>query len=79
MDSFDFVILGGGPAGERAALQAAKLSHTSAIVERHRVVGGTSINWGATAEPIMDTPYNYPTLSDLYRHAALEAHFGARA
>ncbi len=47
MDSFDFVILGGGPAGERAALQAAKLGHTSAIVERYRVVGGTAINWGA--------------------------------
>jgi hypothetical protein len=28
---------------------------------------------GATATEIAETLYNYPTLSDMYRHAALKA------
>ncbi len=43
---FDVVILGGGPAGERAAVQAARAGKRAAIVEREHVVGGTCINWG---------------------------------
>ncbi|MBI5510292.1 MAG: Si-specific NAD(P)(+) transhydrogenase [Deltaproteobacteria bacterium] len=47
MSGFDVVILGGGPAGERAAIQAAKLGKKAALVERENVVGGTGVNWGA--------------------------------
>jgi NAD(P) transhydrogenase len=47
MQSFDVVILGGGPAGERAAIQAAKLGKRAALIEREHTVGGTGINWGA--------------------------------
>lgn len=43
---FDVVILGGGPAGERAAVQAARAGKQVAVVEREHVVGGTCINWG---------------------------------
>ena len=42
----DVVILGGGPAGERAAIQAARAGKDVALVEREHVVGGTCINWG---------------------------------
>jgi len=44
--SFDVVIVGGGPAGERAAIQAARAGKRVALVERQHVVGGTRINWG---------------------------------
>jgi NAD(P) transhydrogenase len=43
---YDVVILGGGPAGERAAVQAARSGRRVALVERENVVGGTCVNWG---------------------------------
>jgi len=46
-EHFDLIVLGGGPAGERAAIQAAKLNKRAALVEKERVVGGTCVNWGA--------------------------------
>jgi NAD(P) transhydrogenase len=46
MPHFDVVIIGAGPAGERAAIQAARHQKTAAIVERAHVIGGTRINWG---------------------------------
>jgi len=36
-------------------------------------IGQAFLRAGATAYQIAETPYNYPTLSDLYRHAALKA------
>jgi NAD(P) transhydrogenase len=47
MLEFDLVVLGGGPAGERAAIQAARHGKKTALVESYRVVGGTGVNWGA--------------------------------
>src|SRR5690349_1408571 len=42
----DVVVLGSGPGGQRAAVQAAKLGKRVAVVERMRVVGGGCINTG---------------------------------
>ncbi len=42
----DVIILGGGPAGERAAVQAARAGQQVVLVEQERVVGGTCVNWG---------------------------------
>ena len=36
-------------------------------------IGQAFLRAGATAPQIAETLYNYPTLSDLYRHAALKA------
>ena len=43
---YDMVVIGSGPAGQRAAIQAAKLNKRVAIVERKAVVGGLCINTG---------------------------------
>jgi NAD(P) transhydrogenase len=43
---FDLVCIGSGPAGQRAAVQAAKLGKRAAIVERRRAVGGVCIDTG---------------------------------
>lgn len=42
----DFVVIGSGPAGQKAAIQAAKLGKTVAIVERGIVPGGHCLNSG---------------------------------
>jgi NAD(P) transhydrogenase len=43
---FDFVVIGSGPAGQRAAIQAAKLGKKTMLIERQAVVGGVCINTG---------------------------------
>ena len=43
---YDLFVIGTGPAGQRAAIQAAKLGKTVGICERREVVGGACINTG---------------------------------
>jgi len=43
---YDLIVLGSGPAGQRAAVQAAKLGKRVAIVERQRMVGGVCLHTG---------------------------------
>ena len=44
--SFDFVVIGAGPAGENAAVTAALLGKSVAVVEKAPVLGGAAINTG---------------------------------
>jgi NAD(P) transhydrogenase len=48
VDSFDYdlLVIGSGPAGQRAAIQGAKLDKRVAVVERKTVIGGCSVNLG---------------------------------
>ena len=46
MDTYDLIVIGSGPAGQKAAIAAAKLGHRAAIVERGDMVGGVCINTG---------------------------------
>lgn len=43
---YDLVVIGSGPGGQRAAIQAAKLEKRVAIIEKTTVVGGVSVNLG---------------------------------
>ncbi|HEU4683447.1 MAG TPA: Si-specific NAD(P)(+) transhydrogenase [Nitrospira sp.] len=43
---FDLVCIGSGPAGQRAAIQAAKLGKRVAVVERRRLFGGVCVETG---------------------------------
>ena len=43
---YDLLVIGSGPAGQRAAIQGAKLDKKVAIVERKTVLGGCSVNLG---------------------------------
>ena len=42
---YELLVIGSGPAGQKAAIQAAKLGRAVALVER-RELGGVSVNWG---------------------------------
>ncbi|MDP1907954.1 MAG: Si-specific NAD(P)(+) transhydrogenase [Hyphomicrobium sp.] len=46
MNHFDMLVIGSGPAGRRAAIQAAKLGKNVLVVERGRRVGGVSVHTG---------------------------------
>ena len=46
MRHFDCVVIGSGPAGQKAAIQAAKLGKRVAVVEKSNVLGGAAINTG---------------------------------
>ena len=43
---FDLLCIGSGPAGQRAAVQAAKLGKRAAVVEKRRIVGGICVDTG---------------------------------
>ena len=45
MNRFDVVVIGAGPGGYPAAIRAAQLGASTAIVEREQL-GGTCLNWG---------------------------------
>jgi NAD(P) transhydrogenase len=46
MKHYDLCVIGTGPAGQKAAIQAAKLGKHVCIIERNNVLGGASINTG---------------------------------
>ena len=57
--AFDFIIIGSGPAGRRAAIQAAKLGKSVLVVEKGRRVGGVSVHTGTIpSKTIRETVLN---------------------
>lgn len=45
METFDLIVIGAGPGGYPAAIRAAQLGSSVAIVEKEKL-GGTCLNWG---------------------------------
>ena len=46
MKHYDCIVIGTGPAGQKGAIQAAKLGKSVAIIEKNAVLGGAQINTG---------------------------------
>jgi NAD(P) transhydrogenase len=46
VDKYDFAVIGSGPAGQRAAIQAAKLGRSVALIERSFSIGGNCVHTG---------------------------------
>jgi NAD(P) transhydrogenase len=53
MQKFDLIVIGSGPAGQRAAIQAAKCGRHVVVVEQREIVGGTCINTGTIPSKTM--------------------------
>ncbi len=53
MDHYDIIVIGSGPAGQRAAIQAAKFGKKAALVEKMEVIGGAAINTGTIPSKTM--------------------------
>src|SRR5277367_6102747 len=68
MITYDVLIIGSGPAGQRAAIYANKLGKRAAVVERMRTVGGVSVNTGTIPSKTMReavmhlSGYNYRSI-----------------
>jgi len=80
MRHFDLCVIGSGPGGQKAAIQAAKLGKAVCVVEASEVVGGAAINTGtipskALREAILNLGGCHtiaPSSAD-FAHAAREA------
>ena len=46
MQSYDLIVIGSGPAGQRAAIQGSKMGKHVGLIERREVIGGVCINTG---------------------------------
>lgn len=70
---FDLICIGSGPAGQRAAIQAAKLGKSVAVVEKQQIIGGVCVETGTipskTFREAVRRFYSRPGLNN--RHAAL--------
>ncbi|MBX3410664.1 MAG: Si-specific NAD(P)(+) transhydrogenase [Phycisphaeraceae bacterium] len=83
MRHFDLCVIGSGPAGQRAAIQASKLGKRVCVVEARGVVGGAAVNTGtipskALREAILNLggcPTVSPTTPEFYA-AAKQATLG---
>jgi len=53
MQNYDLIVIGSGPAGQRAAIQGAKLGKSVALIEKREVVGGACINTGTIPSKTM--------------------------
>src|SRR6476646_5725492 len=68
MQTFDMIVVGTGPAGQRAAIQGAKSGKRVAVVEQRDVVGGCCINTGTIPSKTMReavmhlSGYNYQNI-----------------
>src|SRR5215470_2234497 len=63
MDSFDIIVIGSGPAGEGAAMMAAKNRKSVAVIERYTEVGGGCTHWGTI--PSKALRHAVKTISDM--------------
>src|SRR6478609_5172103 len=65
---YDLIVIGSGPAGQRAAIYGSKLGKKIAVVEMREVVGGVSINTGTIPSKTMReavlhlSGYNYKSI-----------------
>ncbi|MEP7313659.1 MAG: Si-specific NAD(P)(+) transhydrogenase [Pseudomonadota bacterium] len=63
MDHYDILVIGTGPAGEGAAMMAAKNHRKVAVIERYSEVGGGCTHWGTI--PSKALRHAVKTLSDV--------------
>lgn len=71
---FDLLCIGSGPAGQHAAIQAAKLGKRVAVVERQEIVGGVCITNGT----IPSKTFREAVLSFVAQDTLFDGHIGHR-
>jgi NAD(P) transhydrogenase len=69
MNPYDLIVIGSGPAGEGAAMQAAKAKKRVAVIESYERVGGGCTHWGTI--PSKALRHATQMLVELRRHPLL--------
>lgn len=75
-NEYDVLVIGTGPAGQKAALAAAKAGCTAAIVEKKAVIGGVCINTGTIPSKTLREAALY--LSGFREHAVYGASYSVK-
>ena len=58
-DRYDLIVIGSGPGGRRAAIQAAKFGKSVLVVERGKRLGGVSVHSGTiSSKTLRETSLN---------------------
>ena len=62
-DQYDVIVLGGGPAGHKAAVQAAKVGRKVLMIEREARVGGECVHRGTIpSKTLRESAVHYMTV-----------------
>jgi dihydrolipoamide dehydrogenase len=72
MNKFDIIVIGAGPGGYPAAIRAAQLGKSVAIIEREQL-GGTCLNWGCIPTKL------FISAGELYHSLLQGEQFGIKA
>src|SRR5947209_6743040 len=68
-DTYDLLIIGGGPGGYACALRAAQLGMKAAVIEKRSTLGGTCTNIGCIpSKALLDSSERYAEMQKLTRH-----------
>ena len=68
-DKYSIVVLGSGPGGYVAAIRAAQLGYSVAIIEKYPVLGGTCTNVGCIpSKALLDSSKNFYKAKNNFRH-----------
>jgi NAD(P) transhydrogenase len=73
---YDLIVVGSGPAGHTAAVQAARLRKSVAVVERNESVGGVCVNTGTIPSKTMREALIY--LSGYREHLSYGASYSVK-
>jgi NAD(P) transhydrogenase len=76
MQPYDLIVIGSGPGGQRAAIQAAKAGKRVAVVEKQTMIGGVCINTGTIPSKTMREAVLH--LSGFYDQAFYGANYHAK-
>jgi NAD(P) transhydrogenase len=70
--TYDLIVVGSGPAGQRSAIQAAKNGKRVAVVELHSQPGGACLHWGTVpSKSFRESVYRYSLGSNARKSKSL--------
>jgi dihydrolipoamide dehydrogenase len=73
MDTFDLIVIGGGPGGYVAAIRAAQLGMKVACVEKRNALGGTCLNVGCIpSKALLDSSEHYALAKHKFQKHGIE-------
>ena len=73
MDSFDLIVIGGGPGGYVCAIRAAQLGLKTACVESRGTLGGTCLNVGCIpSKSLLNLSENYHKAKKNFNNQGIE-------